>query len=139
MAKNLAILQASNHKERYYTVSIVFPQLIPEGVIDTTDNCSYSQGAPRVNLDNIDIDKPQNGRSWAKIIDSPRSLEAFKRAGIYARELDPVDINSLESALKRRFGTQAVNQDILFLRLEHANKNRQVKFNMVKSVSWYSC
>lgn len=29
----------------------------------------------------------------------------------------------------------SVNQDLLFLRLEHANKNRVSKFNMVKSVS----
>ena len=64
------------------------------------------QNVSRVNLDNIDIDKPHNGRSWAKVIDSPRSLEAFKRAGIYAKELDPVDINNLENVLKRRFGTQ---------------------------------
>ena len=67
------------------------------------------QNVVRTSLDNIDIDKPPKGKSWAKIIDSPRSLEAFKRAGIFARELDPVDMNGLESALKRRFGTAQVN------------------------------
>ena len=86
-------------------------------------------------MEHIDIDKPPQGRSWSKVIDSPRSLEAFKRAGVFAQELDPVDVAGLESALKRRFGTNAANKDLLFLRIEHANKNRHSKFNMVKSVS----
>jgi len=44
-----------------------------------------------------------------------------------------VDVAGLESALKRRFGAKSTNQDLLYLRVEHANKNRHSKFNMVKS------
>ena len=53
-------------------------------------------GRTYVNLENIDIDKPPNGKSWSKVIDSPRSLEAFKRTGIFAKELDPVSVKKLE-------------------------------------------
>ena len=104
-------------------------------VIEPTDFSRCLQNPARVTLESIDIDKPPHGKSWAKVIDSPRSLEAFRRAGIYARELDPVDVAGLERSLKARFGAGSVNHDLLYLRIEHANKNRRSKFNMVKSVS----
>ena len=56
----------------------------------------FQSGKTYINLDNIDIDNPPNGKSWARVINSPRSIEAFKRTGIFAKELDPVSVKKLE-------------------------------------------
>ena len=87
----------------------------------------------KVSLEDIKIDNPPKGKSWARIINSPRSLEAFRRVGIKARELDPVNIQDLETELKQKFGSKKADNKLLVMRIEHLNKNRHSKFNMVKS------
>ena len=65
----------------------------------------FQSGRNYTSIEGIDIDKPPNGKSWSRVIDSPRSLEAFKRTGIFVKELDPVSVKKLEAQLKIRFGT----------------------------------
>ena len=55
-------------------------------------------------IENIDIDNLPKGKTVAEIINSPRSLEAFKKSGIFPNDLMPVDFSAIASKLKERDG-----------------------------------
>ena len=61
------------------------------------------------------------------MIKSPRSLEAFKRAGVLPEELDPVNKRTLAEALKKKYPNAGVSKDLLSLRLTYANDARYKK------------
>jgi len=68
------------------------------------------------------------------LINSPRSLEAFKRTGILPEELDPVNHAQLREAIASRNPTRTVNRDVFELRLLYANKARHKKLQLLKEV-----
>lgn len=79
----------------------------------------------------MNIDEPVEFRSWAKVIKSPRSLEAFKRVGVLPEELDPVNKRTLAEALKKKYPQAGVSKELLQLRLSYANDARYKKLKIV--------
>jgi len=55
-----------------------------------TDNAGDEYGEQIWSLENIDLQQLPESGSFRNHINSPRSLEAFKRSGIEPRELDPI-------------------------------------------------
>ena len=69
------------------------------------------------------------------MINSPRSLEAFKRTGITPQELEPIDIAKLKEDVANKNPSRQVNKDVFDLRLLYANKARQKKLQLLRDVS----
>lgn len=55
-----------------------------------TDNAGGEYGEQIWSLENIDLQQLPESGTFRNHINSPRSLEAFKRSGIEPRELDPI-------------------------------------------------
>jgi hypothetical protein len=90
-----------------------------------------------INLNSVatlDIDAKRN-QSLSIFINSPRSLEAFKRTGITPEELEPVNITLLKEQIAYKSPSRQVNPDIFKLRLMYANKARHKKLQLLKDVS----
>lgn len=82
----------------------------------------------------IDIDA-RHKVPLAALINSPRSLEAFKRTGITPKELERVDQAKLREAIQAKTHTMQASKDVFELRLLYANKARQKKLQLLRDVS----
>lgn len=80
----------------------------------------------------MDIEKCRNLK---RQINSPRSLEAFKRLGILFEELAPIDNAKLKEAIRLKDPQMGNNKDIFDLRLLYANKARKKKLQLLIEVS----
>ena len=56
----------------------------------------------------IDINSLQAGVRLDLMINSPRTLEAFKRTGVLMHELGTIDVAGIEAMLREREKTQEV-------------------------------
>lgn len=64
----------------------------------------------------------------AVLINSPRSLEAFKRTGMLPNELAPINVGEIANLLREREKTNDIPKALIELRVEAAEKNRRHKF-----------
>jgi len=85
-----------------------------------------------VSINEVDIDTCRNLK---RVVNSPRSLEAFKRTGILFEELAPVDHAQLKEAIRLKDPQRGGNKDIFDLRLLYANKQRKKKHQLLVDVS----
>jgi len=83
-------------------------------------------------IENIDLNQPPPNGTFNRFINSPRSLEAFRRAGIEPKELDPVNKKALASMLKARENGKSPPNEILNIRFEFADDKRRKKLEMLK-------
>jgi hypothetical protein len=66
------------------------------------------------------------------LINSPRSLEAFRRTGIKPEELERLDLAKLREKIAQRNPSHIVNKDVLDLRVVYANKARHKKLQELR-------
>ncbi len=73
----------------------------------------------------------KQGARLQDLIDSPRSIEAFKRTGILVSELSIVDVATIEALLKEREKSVDIPKALLQLRVDAAEKNRRHKYQLI--------
>lgn len=81
----------------------------------------------------LDIDTKLS-QPIAALINSPRSLEAFRRTGIKPEELEPLDLIKLNEKIAQKNPSRIVNKDVFNLRVVYANKARQKKLQQLREV-----
>lgn len=98
-----------------------------------TDNVG-DYGEQIWSLENIDLKHLPESGSFRNHINSPRSLEAFKRSGIEPRELDPITQSSIVEMLKSREQGKRVPKEIVKLRMENMDRRRYNKLSVLRDV-----
>ncbi len=83
-----------------------------------------------VGIHQINLEEPAE-ESIARIVNSPRSLEAAQRQGINLQELDPVTEKQVEEMLKARERKPNVPKVLVEIRLNHLMNKRQEKLKLL--------
>ncbi len=76
-----------------------------------------------MSVEDIDIDNCcEDGRTIAELINSPRSVEAFKRCGVLPFELEPIGLEEIERRALTRNNGKPLSVHQLNLRVECAKR-----------------
>lgn len=78
-----------------------------------SNNIQDEETKPKVAITSIDLNNLQAHTRLEFLINSPRSLEAFKRTGILMHELGPVDVAGIEAMLREREKTQDIPKQLI--------------------------